>query len=498
MSHHRLKSDELFVNSPLATREQRDKLKRKPISRSPKVLCASSSATTGVDYDDDDQDFVDNARSPKGGTPLRTSLRTSPRKSSAKNSPAENSRNSFYSSPPNSHFKESSPSKDDYDIDYDIDDALINQDEMTSGSRKGSRNRRKASQSDPDESFIPNRRRTIENDASAQLYRRKNYDHEYNEEIATVDDFLTEDDEDDEQPRGKTRYIQPKSPKLLKKTVDKGSKNMKGSKKEDNTAGWCGFLMGFLFILFLGFAAGAFYVYNNDEAFLLVQKLTSNNQYLRLFLNQYKDNGSDELDAKMKWNKTLATWNLKFKNIKKDFPNFNSKHWPVISSGIKRMMKENAQQPGILLLVGSDADTNNCLAIKIVDSVASSINHSDTAGFKRAMTSDMTKEQLFKDMEYKLRDFGSYGLLDIQHLKADTAMTLHAYCDNINAPFKHSAIVMTLKSDQVAESSKPESIAEKLLYKLWLNDLGADKLAALVARIAVSVVQVNPESVPTC
>ena len=45
----------------------------------------------------------------------------------------------------------------------------------------------------------------------------------------------------------------------------------------------------------------------------------------------------------------------------------------------------------------------------------------------------------------------------------------------------------------VASLFSPESLAEALLHKAWLSELGVDKLGSLISRVAVSVAKVSAE-----
>ena len=41
-----------------------------------------------------------------------------------------------------------------------------------------------------------------------------------------------------------------------------------------------------------------------------------------------------------------------------------------------------------------------------------------------------------------------------------------------------------------------ESLADALLKKAWISELGIDKVSSLITRVAVSVAQVSPEVEP--
>ncbi|MCP4466547.1 MAG: hypothetical protein GY813_07350 [Halieaceae bacterium] len=87
------------------------------------------------------------------------------------------------------------------------------------------------------------------------------------------------------------------------------------------------------------------------------------------------------------------------------------------------------------------------------------------------------------------------ALLHLELLHPAAALTLHAFTDNSNAPYKQAVLVATL---EVAEGGgggcKLEQVAERALASLWDAELGPDKLAALLSRLVVRVVEVQEEA----
>ena len=83
----------------------------------------------------------------------------------------------------------------------------------------------------------------------------------------------------------------------------------------------------------------------------------------------------------------------------------------------------------------------------------------------------------------------------LELLHGESAMMLHAYCDNENAPFRRAIFILTLFVDQTSsEVAETESFVEDRLKVLWGDMLGTNRFYPLVTRIAHSIAFMRPES----
>ena len=86
----------------------------------------------------------------------------------------------------------------------------------------------------------------------------------------------------------------------------------------------------------------------------------------------------------------------------------------------------------------------------------------------------------------------------LELLPFPSPLLFYSYCDDQNAPYKHVAIIFTVHLPEEPSLSlspkEAEAIVEKyLLKKVWLRD-DMDTVAALLSRIANTVVLMNGES----
>merc|ERR1712080_359232 len=180
----------------------------------------------------------------------------------------------------------------------------------------------------------------------------------------------------------------------------------------------------------------------------------------------------------------------------------------LISSAVKQAVHSRPDYPAVLLLMGNATaeQTSACLATKIADAAASVLGdatvHKDIIVKALDLASinvQKTKLDLTENLHSTLSSERSVAILQLEKLHPEVAMTLHAFTDNANAPYKRAVIVMSLLDDSQGRgvdkdgSVDTDEKAEKLLVKSWGLGLGEDKVYALVSRIAVNVIEVQQE-----
>ena len=188
------------------------------------------------------------------------------------------------------------------------------------------------------------------------------------------------------------------------------------------------------------------------------------------------------------------------------FPSQDLDTWSVISSNVRSLFNLQQATPACVLLVGESASGQraaNCLAKKLAGAFQKSItgkSNADPEIFDSGQKSDLddsdAKFRLFELLDLNLKTKHTFALLDIQKLPAEVAMALHGFCDE-SASYPLSTIFLTTENtDPELQANSPENLADILLQRAWLQDLGIDKALPLISRLTVSVAMVKEEAEP--
>ena len=195
--------------------------------------------------------------------------------------------------------------------------------------------------------------------------------------------------------------------------------------------------------------------------------------------------------------------------IQGQFPAQATDVWRVSMGAIGSILREDPEQPAVLLLIGSNTPesdkTINCLARKLANTLNKLYNKSvdvvvNVRDVKRqGQSPEEVKEAVDLRMRTILEKSRALVVSNIQELPASSALLLHGYCDNFMAPFKDRAIILTVLFDPVYLQEKGkrklrlQDQTDRLLRRLWDEELGADKSASLVSRVANYPIMVVPE-----
>jgi len=299
-----------------------------------------------------------------------------------------------------------------------------------------------------------------------------------------------EDDEDEEQPAARCQFVGNQSNRSLGQSPDKSWREASSRSciinRREEPVKESGSLLQWVFFALLGVVL----------YFALVGPPTASHPAHNL--------ESEPLSASH-WKEMRAMVKDELRALKIQFPNQTNKgFWTLMSATLKAPMHPLPDYPGVLLLLSnpSSRDTANCLASKLVEisskvlarpgllppSVSSLVIPSSTLPNEPAAA----KEQLTNKLHTALGDGSAVAIFDLHKIDPIAALTLHAFADNTNAPFKQAVIVSTMLAEE--GDCKLEQRAERSLTSLWGPSLGADKLAALLSRLVVAVAEVQPES----
>ena len=375
-------------------------------------------------------------------------------------------------SPPNSGFATSSP------MNNSEGHPGVNGDKEGGGGREGkgknSRNKRRNNKD-----LTPGGISLIDHPGKKEKKKTKE-DEEEEDEDGSSEESGTEDEDDDEQPsatkvyrskqdRGtamtprtttqdKNRSLSRRS--ILKEQLEEESKHHKQ---------FTGFCNGFLAILVVAASIGI----------------------SAIFLSEPNDGILPEQVPDIKWNETIQELKAEVLSMKRGFPSQDPRTWGMVGASVRSILSEKPNQPAVILLITDGTDearnTAECLASKISTLVSTLLDKTGTASAHRSFEFQ-SKSQFFQTIEDSLSSGGSFTLFDLDQLPGDVAMALHAFCDNLNAPYKHSAIAMTMSSSvEPRRDESAEAAAENTLTQAWEDTLDIDRISPLLARVAVSV-----------
>jgi len=223
-------------------------------------------------------------------------------------------------------------------------------------------------------------------------------------------------------------------------------------------------------------------------------------------------------DTREHWLGARNMFRSGLKSLVTQFPNQSITTWKMISATLKSPMASSPEYPGVLLLLStpSSQDTAACLASRLAQLASKAfsqpgLQHLPANQQQHLVISSLslptvdphqTKEDLTTLLHSSLSTWGVSAITSLHHLHPVPALTLHAFADNSNAPYKQAAIILTLSdSDDEEVATSLEKRAEIVLARLWSKELGEDKVYALISRLVVSVADVqreNEELLATC
>jgi len=191
-----------------------------------------------------------------------------------------------------------------------------------------------------------------------------------------------------------------------------------------------------------------------------------------------------------------------FNSVRESFRMQTSGFWGIIRAAVKPIvLRENPDQPAVfVLVVPSDARETAACFIRTFSDAITSLFQTSPVEFFTDTVSGLSPERVKQLLDDRLRNgLGSGGQIAIvQHLEqlhGESAMMLHAYCDNDNAPFRRTIFILALFVDETSsEVAETEAFVEQRLEMLWGKTLGTNRFYPLLTRIAHSVVFMRPET----
>ena len=442
-----------YSESPLATREKRDRLARRPLI----VLAADTPKPSKPYKNSKDQDEVDEG-------PRRRSARKSPR---------------AFTSPPSNDYCTSSP--------------------ITGQSL--------SMPTPPQVSMIDTKSPLTSSGPKKLSNSMKNSSKSYraNQENSEESDSSSEDDDDDITPvstktrsirggltdRSGNTIVQKISFEAAKKRFDESSNKSRSYQYDSDKSSWncLSFIYGILFVIMIVLAIVAIKINNIEEG------------------NTVQVTGKGE---------SFKRFSRDLQKIKQDFPSQKPKLWSALSGTLRRNFHGKSVQPLCFLFTYNETAqrTSDCLIEAIGSTLFYALNEGGqleasvpkiASGNFASKTEDEAKGLLFETLDKTLSQEKVVVLENIDQLQAQAAMALHGICDEGFLPNEavKPVLVMTLTDRKLSSdiTGSLESDFERsanLIRNLWEENLGTDKVHPLISRIASVAIKILPENDPIC
>ncbi len=291
-----------------------------------------------------------------------------------------------------------------------------------------------------------------------------------------------EDTDDDIQPSGKLT-VRSRSPTSYRASSRKFALSDDEEEQDDKSGkGVANSIFGVLLTLICLFGVAVYLEVIPTD--LLLQSRRS-----LLFVSSNKDAFPNHEQALNSVKMNVAEWKSQFSNQEKDA-------WTVLGASIKGIFKPEARQPSVVLLLAeNDAlPTAECLSGKIA-SMVSNLTVNAKPSPQRHASEFTDRNGLYRQIEQDLSSSSTFMLRNLEQVDGEAAMALHAFADNLNAPYKRASLVMTVKCEpkDFLSSTSKEAVAESVLGAAWGSQLDEDRVSPLLSRLTVSVVRIYPE-----
>ena len=187
------------------------------------------------------------------------------------------------------------------------------------------------------------------------------------------------------------------------------------------------------------------------------------------------------------------------------FTNQTDRFWRILKNrGLAHLRNTNPRQPLVLLLAAPPPahDVVDCLATelaKMLDPKHKRNLAMVDGTVERSKQGTEVKKEMDDMLIEKFRKGHRVALVHhLEHLPPPSPLLFYSYCDDQNAPHKHAAIIFTVHLPKEPDSSLPPNEAEGTVEKYLSSEVWAeedqDSVAALLSRVADTVVLMNRES----
>lgn len=192
-----------------------------------------------------------------------------------------------------------------------------------------------------------------------------------------------------------------------------------------------------------------------------------------------------------------------FQDIRGSFGGQDVGFWRILRAGTKPVVEQDDPvQPAVFIFViPSDAvATADCLIQQFSEMITKLFRARQPVEFLAKDAGMLSPADIKHQLDDTLNEGLSAGsrvavIHHLEQLPAESAMMLHSYCDNENAPYRRAVFILTLYVEQSSSMvTESDAFVEDRLQMLWGRELGTNRLPPLLSRIANSIAFVRPES----
>ena len=209
-----------------------------------------------------------------------------------------------------------------------------------------------------------------------------------------------------------------------------------------------------------------------------------------------------EVDGQSLMKAGVQRWRTEVVELASRFPYQRQRLWRVLRAAVSRMLLES-RQPAVVLLLASEAERDDVRCV--LDAAAAAVlNATQSAG--RPLRVDGAALGALDEQEAKGRlntqldrlrggdGVAVFMVEELQRLQPLTAMLLHGFCDNDNAPRKKALFLFSVVTSRTPPGDADmDRAVEHALWQSWGQVLSEDIFHALLGRIAGNVAAVADE-----
>ena len=184
------------------------------------------------------------------------------------------------------------------------------------------------------------------------------------------------------------------------------------------------------------------------------------------------------------------------KTLRLSFPLQPNSTWINIIAAFDSISEAVPSQPAVLLFTSPNNPDSVKTMFCLAKQLSKAINHIFGKSIdqelmvhsreivKTQKMVDPIKRELSSRIESILNQSFSVVLTHLELLPPKSVLALHGFCDNFLAPFKKRMIILTAAFDAEDNYLETSQQVDRLLRRLWDNDLGSDASASLVSRLS--------------
>ena len=196
---------------------------------------------------------------------------------------------------------------------------------------------------------------------------------------------------------------------------------------------------------------------------------------------------------------TLERFVKEQQELVKKFPGQEKRLWKTLSAATKRIINDEEPIQPAVILIGSTKSTRreaDCIAQQFSKVVTEAFQSAepvsvDVSKEYIAVSPDDAKVALERSLKNGFKGGAKSAVINsLEDLPGSTAMLLHAFCDNDNAPYTKVVILFTIHSDENYITDKD---VEDQLTQIWKRHLNIDDISALLSRVANNIVIAKEE-----